>query len=174
MATLTGPVNSACIAIVEEHIRLENEHNLEGVLLTFGDSARYDDEPWDKHYQGRNGVRAFYEQLMKALPDLEIDVQHRHVTEDTILVEVLIRGTHLGAWRGLPATGRTVEFPLCGVYTFDADDKLAGEKIYYDRGTVLRELGVFYEPQTVLGQISIVATHPFTFARAFARKLLHR
>ena len=174
MATLTGPVNSARIAIVEEHIRLENDHNLEGVLLTFGDSARYDDEPWDKHYQGRNGVRAFYEQLMKALPDLEIDVQHRHVTEDTILVEVLIRGTHLGAWRGLPATGRTVEFPLCGVYTFDADDKLAGEKIYYDRGTVLRQLGVFYEPQTVLGQISIVATHPFTFARAFARKLLRR
>ncbi|HEY4814778.1 MAG TPA: ester cyclase [Chthoniobacterales bacterium] len=167
-------MNSARIAIVEEHIRLENDHNLEGVLLTFGDSARYDDEPWDKHYQGRNGVRAFYEQLMKALPDLEIDVQHRHVTEDTILVEVLIRGTHLGAWRGLPATGRTVEFPLCGVYTFDADDKLAGEKIYYDRGTVLRELGVFYEPQTVLGQISIVATHPFTFARAFARKLLRR
>lgn len=174
MATLTGPVNSARIAIVEEHIRLENDHNLEGVLLTFGDSARYDDEPWDKHYQGRNGVRAFYEQLMKALPDLEIDVQRRHVTEDTILVEVLIRGTHLGAWRGLPATGRTVEFPLCGVYTFDADDKLAGERIYYDRGTVLRQLGVFYEPQTVLGQISIVATHPFTFARAFARKLLRR
>jgi steroid delta-isomerase-like uncharacterized protein len=174
VATLTGPVNSARIAIVEEHIRLENDHNLEGVLLTFGDSARYDDEPWDKHYQGRNGVRAFYEQLMKALPDLEIDVQRRHVTEDTILVEVLIRGTHLGAWRGLPATGRTVEFPLCGVYTFDADDKLAGERIYYDRGTVLRQLGVFYEPQTVLGQISIVATHPFTFARAFARKLLRR
>jgi hypothetical protein len=27
-----------------------------------------------------------------------------------------------------------------------ADDNLAGEKIYYDRGTVLRQLGVFYEP----------------------------
>jgi steroid delta-isomerase-like uncharacterized protein len=167
-------VNSARIAIVEEHIRLENEHNLEGVLLTFGDSARYDDEPWDKHYQGRNGVRAFYEQLMKALPDLEVDVQRRHVTEDAIVVEVLIRGTQLGAWRGLPATGRRVEFPLCGVYTFDADDRLAGEKIYYDRGTVLRQLGVFHEPQTVLGQISILATHPFTLARAFARNLLRR
>jgi steroid delta-isomerase-like uncharacterized protein len=167
-------VNSARIAIVEEHLRLENEHDLEGVLLTFGDSARYDDEPWDKHYKGRYGVREFYEQLMTALPDLEIDVQHRHITEDAILVEVLIRGTHLGAWRGLAATGRRVEFPLCGVYTFDAQDRLAGEKIYYDRGTVLRQLGVFYEPQTVLGQISILATHPFTIARAFARKLLRR
>ena len=88
----------------------------------------------DEHYKGRNGVRLFYEQLMKALPDLEIEVQRRHVTDDAILVEVIIRGTHLGGWRGLPATGRRVEFPLCGVYTFDADDRLAGEKIYYDRG----------------------------------------
>jgi steroid delta-isomerase-like uncharacterized protein len=165
---------SARVAIVEQHIRLENEHDLEGVLRTFGDTARYDDEPWGKHYEGRDGVRVFYEQLMKALPDLEVEVQRRHVADDAILVEVMIRGTHLGGWRGLPATGRRVEFPLCGVYTFDADDRLAGEKIYYDRGTVLRQLGTFHEPQSVLGQISMLATHPTTIARAFARKLLRR
>ena len=165
---------SAWIAIVEQHIRLENAHDLEGVLDTFGDGARYDDEPWAEHYDGRNGVRRFYEQLMKALPDLEIEVQHRHVAEDAIVVEVVIRGTHLDGWRGLPATGRRVEFPLCGIYTFDANDRLAGEKIYYDRGTVLRQLGVFHEPQSVLGQISILATHPATIVRAFVRKLLRK
>jgi steroid delta-isomerase-like uncharacterized protein len=165
---------SARIAIVEQHIRLENEHDLEGVLRTFGDTARYDDEPWDEHYKGRNEVSVFYGQLMNALPDLEIEVQRRYVTDDAILVEVVIRGTHLGGWRGLPATGRRVEFPLCGVYTFDADDRLAGEKIYYDRGTVLRQLRIFHEPQSVLGQITILATHPVTIARALARKLLRR
>jgi hypothetical protein len=36
---------SARIAIVEQHIGLENEHDLEGVLRTFGDIAQYDDEP---------------------------------------------------------------------------------------------------------------------------------
>jgi steroid delta-isomerase-like uncharacterized protein len=165
---------SARIATVEQHIRLENEHDLEGVLRTFGDIPRYDDEPWGEHYEGRSGVRLFYEQLMKALPDIEIEVQRRHVTDDAILVEVMIRRTHLGGWRGLLATGRRVEFPLCGVYTFNADDRLAGEKIYYDRATVLRQLGVFHEPQSVLGQISILVTHPATIARAFARKLLRR
>jgi hypothetical protein len=107
---------------------------------------------------------------MKALPDLEIEVQHRHVTDDAVLVEVMIRGTQLGEWRDLPATRRRVEFPLCGVYRFDADDRLAGEKIYYDRETVLRQLGVFHEPQSALGQVCIFATHPVTIARAFARK----
>jgi steroid delta-isomerase-like uncharacterized protein len=173
-ASIPNSRRSARIAIVEQHIRLENEHDLEGVLRTFGDSARYDDEPWGEHYEGRNGVRQFYEQLMKALPDLEIDVQRRHVADDAVLVEVMIRGTHLGGWRGLPATGRRVKFPLCGVYTFDADDRLAGEKIYYDRGTVLRQLGIFHEPLSLLGQVCIFATHPATIARALARKLLRR
>jgi steroid delta-isomerase-like uncharacterized protein len=165
---------SARIAIVEQHIRLENKHDLEAVLSTFGDAARYDDEAWDEHYKGGDGVRLFYTQLMQALPDLEIDVKRQHVTEDAILVEVIIRGTHLGDWRGLPATARRVEFPLCGVYTFDAEDRLAGEKIYYDRGTVLRQLGVFHEPQSALGRICTLATHPITIARALGRKLLQR
>jgi steroid delta-isomerase-like uncharacterized protein len=165
---------SARIAIVGQHIRLENEHDLEGVLGTFGDAAHYDDEAWGEHHEGRDGVRRFYSQLMAALPDLEIKVQRQHVTNDAILVEVLIRGTHLGSWRGLPATGRRIDVPLCGVYTFDAHDRLAGEKIYYDRATVLRQLGVFHEPQSILGQVSTLATHPLTIARALSRKLLRR
>ena len=171
-SSISNDRRSSWIAVVEQHIRFENEHDLEGVLGTFGDSARYDDEPWGEHYSGRDGVRQFYGQLMKALPDLEIEVQQRHVGEDAIVVEVIIRGTHLGGWRGLPATGRRVEFPLCGVYTFDADDRLAGEKIYYDRGTVLRQLGVFHEPPSLVGQICTLATHPITIARALARKVL--
>jgi steroid delta-isomerase-like uncharacterized protein len=176
VATASIPYDrrSARVAVVEQHIRLENEHDLEGLLRTFGDTARYDDEPWGEHYEGRNAVRAFYEQLMTALPDLQIEVQRRHVTDDAIVVEVMIRGTQLGGWRGLPPTRRRVEFPLCGVYTFDAEDRLAGERIYYDRGTVLRQLGVFHEPQSVWGQISILVTHPTTVARAFAGLLRRR
>jgi steroid delta-isomerase-like uncharacterized protein len=167
-------IRSARLALVEQHVRLENAHDLEAVLDTFGKTARYDDEAWGEHYQGASGVRQFYEQLMRALPDLEIDVQRQHVTDDSILLEVIIRGTHLGKWRGLPPTGRRVEFPLCGVYTFDAADRLAGERIYYDRATVLRQLGVFHEPQSLLGQLCILATHPVTMARALARKMLPR
>jgi hypothetical protein len=83
----------------------------------------------------------------------------------------MIRGTHLGAWRGLAATGKTVELPLCGVYTFDADDHLAGEKIYYDRGTVLRQLGVFHEPDTLLGKVTTLMSHPISVARAQLRNI---
>ncbi|HEX3106898.1 MAG TPA: ester cyclase [Terriglobales bacterium] len=162
---------TARMAVVEQHVRFENAHDLDGVLGTFGSTAHYDDEAWGEHYKGVDGVRQFYEQLMKAMPDLKIEIHHRHVTDDAIVLEVMIRGTHLGAWRGLPATGRRVDLPLCGVYTFDSGDRLSGEKIYYDRGTVLRQLGVFHEPQSILGQLFTLATHPITIARAMVRKL---
>lgn len=161
--------DDARMAIVEEHVRLENAHDLEGVLNTFGTSARYDDQAWDDHFAGTSEVRGFYEQLMAALPDLKIEIQKRHVSADAIVLEVMIRGTHLGRWRGLSPTGRTVEVPLCGIYTFDGEGRLAGERIYYDRGTVLRQLGVFHEPESMLGRICTVATHPLTIARAVLR-----
>ena len=159
------------MALVEEHVRCENAHDLDGVIRTFGCTARYDDEPWDQHWQGLDGVRQFYSQLMAALPDLSIEIVRRHVADETIVLEVVIRGTHLGGWRGLPATGRRVQVPLCGVYTFDSDDRLAGERIYYDRAMIFRQLGVFHEPQTMLGDLSVLVTHPVTLAKAFLRKL---
>jgi hypothetical protein len=38
----------------------------------------------------------------------------------------------------------------------------------------LRQLGVFHEPQSVLGQLCILATHPVTMARTLVRKILKR
>lgn len=159
------------LAIVAEHVRCENEHDLAGVMRTFGETAHYDDEPWSQHYEGRDRVQQFYTELMRALPDLSIEIVRQHIAEDAIFLEVIIRGTHLGAWRGLPATGRKVEFPLCGSYTFTADDQLAGERIYYDRATVLRQLGVFHEPQTAMGNLSVLLTHPVTVLTALVRNL---
>ena len=173
-ATLPDDKRSIRIAIVEQHVRFENAHDLKGVLGTFGNAARYDDEAWGEHYNGADGVREFYTQLMTALPDLKIEVLRRHIADEVVVLEVMIRGTHLGAWRGLPSTGRRVEVPLCGVYTFDEQDRLAGERIYYDRGTVLRQLGVFHEPQRLLGRITTLATHPLTIARALGRKIVCR
>jgi len=173
MAAPTMPMDRLArrMALVEEHVGFENAHDLEGVIGTFGDAARYDDEPWGAHYEGRDQVRQFYAQLMAAMPDLSIEVVRRHVAAETIVLEVVIRGTQLGAWRGLPATGRRVEIPLCGIYTFSSDDRLAGERIYYDRAMVLRQLGVFHEPQTALGDIGILLMHPWTILKALVRKL---
>jgi steroid delta-isomerase-like uncharacterized protein len=143
-------------------------------METFGPSARYDDEPWDEHRVGPGAVRTFYEELLRALPDLEIVVTKEHASADAVVVECVIRGTHGGEWRDLPATGRHIEFPLCGVYTFDGNGRLAGERIYYDRATVLRQCGVFREPTTLAGRILLFLNHPVALASAALRRLRRR
>jgi steroid delta-isomerase-like uncharacterized protein len=162
----SGSPHDIRLAIVEQHVRAENLHDLDAVMATFGREARYDDEPWNDRRLGLEGVRAYYGELLRALPDLVITVLRRHVSDDAVVLEVEIAGTHGGAWRGLPATGRAVRFQLCGVFSFDADNKLAGERIYYDRATVLRQLGVYREPDSMLGRVMTAVAHPLTIARA--------
>lgn len=158
----------ARIASVEEHVRLENEHDLDGIVGTYAESPTYDDEPYGEHHIGGEAVRGYYERLMRAVPDLRIDVQQRHPTDEAVILECVISGTHLGEWRGLPPTGRKLRFPLCAIYTFDGE-RLAGERIYYDRATVLRQVGVFRDPETALGRILTVLMHPVTMGKVVAR-----
>jgi len=173
MSLLEAERVQARMAVVDEHIRCENRHDLDAVMATFGMDARYDDEPWSDHRTGHDGVRSYYSELMRAVPDLAIEVKHRHAGSESLVLEVTIRGTHLGPWRGLPATGRRMEFPLCAVYSFDVDDRLAGERIYYDRAAVLSQLGLFHEPSHGLGRVVTALSHPLTIARAYLRRFPH-
>jgi steroid delta-isomerase-like uncharacterized protein len=145
---------------VEEHVRCENAHDLDGLMSTFGGTGFYEDAPWSERHEGLEGVRSYYQTLLAAAPDFHVEVKQRHVAEDCIVLEVQVTGTHLGPWRGLPATGRRIDFPLCGVFTFDSQDRLAGERIYYDRMTVLRQLGVVSEPTSLKGRIEALLLHP--------------
>jgi steroid delta-isomerase-like uncharacterized protein len=174
MATLGPERQAARQKLVDEHVGQENRHDLDGIMATFGATARYDEEPWDEHHTGRDGVRAFYQDILRAMPDMRIDVRQRHSTDAAIVLEVVISGHHLGAWRSLPATGRAVQFPLCAIFTFDDDDRLAGEKVYYDRATVLRQLGVFHEPDGVAGRLNVALMHPMTMARVIGRMIARR
>jgi steroid delta-isomerase-like uncharacterized protein len=173
-ADLPETAAAARLRLVEEHVLAEVEHDLDKIMQTWGASPRLDDEGWHEHHAGHGEIRAFYDEILRALPDLTIDVERRHVTDDAVILEVVVRGTHTGTWRGLPPFGRRIESRVCAVYTFDERGMLASETGYYDRATVLRQLGVFHEPDTALGRAIAVVTPPFVVLRAYARNLLRR
>lgn len=154
------------LELVRHHVDCENRHDLDGILATFGQAEAYEDRAWRRTHPGAAGVRAYYEELLGACADLHISIRREHVASDEIVLEVTITGTHTGRWHGLPATGRRFELPLCAIYSFDAEDRLAGERIYYDRATILAQLGVFREPEGPLGRAAMALNHPLTLARA--------
>lgn len=168
-------LRQARIEQVERHVELENVHDLDAVMGTFGDDASYDDEPWNEHPRSRAEVRRYYEELLRALPDLHVEVSNRYVDDEVVDVECMINGTHEGPWHGLPGTGRSVRLPLCAIYTFTDDRaELAGERIYYDRATALRQVGVFHDPESTRGRILTALTHPISMGQLAIRMLRNK
>lgn len=160
------PIAARRLQRVEEHVRFENSHDLDGLMSTFGSNGFYDDEPWAEHHQGLDAVRSYYQDLLRAAPDFHIEIKRRHVTEDGVVLEVQLTGTHSGTWRGLPGTGRRFSFPLCAFFTFDEADRLSGERIYYDKATVLQQTGVLSDPTSLKGRLGALLLHPITVLRA--------
>ena len=58
--------------------------------------------------------------------------------------------------------------------TANLSTRVAGERIYYDRGSVLQQVGLYHDPQSFLGRLEVVLAHPITVARAYGRKLFRR
>ena len=167
-------IDEAKLKLVDEHVRAEVERDLEAIMRTWGKDPWFDDVAWEEQSYGRDEIRAHYDELLKAFPDLNIEEKARHVTEDFVILEVIVSGTHLGDWRDLPAMGRRMESRVCAMYAFDEEGMLALERTYYDKGLVLEQLGLFHDPRKPMGRVMAVVTPPFNVAKAFVRKLLRR
>lgn len=74
------------MAVVEAHIACKNLHDLDGIMARFGSDGRYDDEPWSDHRVGRDGVQSYYTELLRALPDLSIEITRRHEADACVVV----------------------------------------------------------------------------------------
>jgi steroid delta-isomerase-like uncharacterized protein len=138
---LTGRVQ-ARIQKVEEHVRIGNLHDLNKLMRTFGELAEWYDRPSNEYYLGQENVRAQFAEWFAGFPDLFMEVREQHVTKQAIILELIMLGTHTGTWKGIPATSKRVKLPICVIFTFDEEDKLRTETVYYDRVTLLGQLGV--------------------------------
>jgi steroid delta-isomerase-like uncharacterized protein len=135
---LDGARRAARIALVEEHIRVESAHDMDKLMATMGRDPTFVLNA--NTIRGREGVHEFYTGLLKGIPDLNIETKYLHASDDAVTVEVRITGTHQHEWLGVPAFGHKVDFPLAAVFTFDADERLDGERVYYDTALMLAQM----------------------------------
>ena len=140
--TMTPERDEARQKIVDEHIRLEGKHDLEALVQTFGADPEWHNQAATEILRGHEAIRGFYSDLFAGFPDFWLDIRDRHRTEEAILVEGMLGGTHTGTWMGIAPTGKTLATPFCAVFTFTEDDRLKAEKVYYDRYSILMQLDV--------------------------------
>jgi steroid delta-isomerase-like uncharacterized protein len=160
------------VTLVKEHVRLENGHDFPGCIDTFH-HARYEVIATGEVYEGPEAVEGFLAQNKKAFPDFNFVATRISAAEGGVLTEGRFTGTQKGTWRGLPPTGRKVDFPMCVLFDFEGDQMVC-ERLYFDLGAALRQLGVAEDPMSLRGKLTIVLSHPFVITKAFIRGLFRR
>lgn len=91
----------------------------------------------------------YLHEVHKGFPDVRFEINDMAVRDDMVMVEVNIAGTHTGEFKGLPPTGRRVEFQAMGKWRV-SDGEVVECHIYYDTTVLPEQLGLTF-PE-VIGQ----------------------
>lgn len=124
--------------IVLDHFSDEVRQDFDKVLSTFP-HPHYELIPQGIVHDGREDVMRYYLDTRKAFPDQRHEmIQLRH-SEDAVITEFWLLGTHKGALGHIPPTGNAFKVRMNAFFIFDGD-RLVCERIYFDVLTMLRQL----------------------------------
>jgi steroid delta-isomerase-like uncharacterized protein len=127
-------------AVIREHMESENRLDFDVTIATF-DHPRYELVGTGQVFDGEEQVRNYYAASRAAFPDQRNEIHSLRHTDDAVVVEFDLLGTHLGNFAGFDPTGRTFRCRMAAIFEFDGD-RIVCERIYFDSGTILRQLGL--------------------------------
>jgi carboxymethylenebutenolidase len=149
----------ALIDTWEAHTAAEFEQkSADAALAVMTDDPELVHVPVGTGARGREQLRAFYANVFipQIPPDMALELLSRTVSveQGRLVDEFIVTLTHTVQidWMvpGVAPTGRALESPHVAVIAFE-DGKIRSEHIYWDQGTVLRQLGVLDRDLPVLG-----------------------
>ncbi len=94
---------------------------------------------------GRAGVRAFFEAMRAAFPDLKAEVGRLLAEDDRVVAHVTLSGTQEGEFMGVPASGRRFEAELFDMFRIE-DGMIAEHWGVMDQMTMMQQLGAIPGP----------------------------
>jgi steroid delta-isomerase-like uncharacterized protein len=129
-------------AVVRTHMEAENVHDYDTVLGTFA-HPRYELMATGQVFDGEDEVRRYFAASRGAFPDQRNELVSMRHSDDAVVVELDLLGTHLGDLRGAPPTGRTFRSRMAALFIFeDRGDGIVCERVYFDSGDITRQLGL--------------------------------
>jgi steroid delta-isomerase-like uncharacterized protein len=114
---------------------------MDSTLSTLTDDCVFEDVPTGEVYRGRESVRAYYHEWWTTFGIVPQDIRSYIVSENFLIVETRFVGSHRSSYRGAPATGKPISLPVA-IFISLRDDLMSGERFYYDRATLLAQIGI--------------------------------
>ena len=131
-------------AIVREHMAAETDLDFERVMATFS-HPRYELIGTDTVFDGDADVRRYFTLSRTPFPDQSNEIIELHHTDDGVLAEFWLLGTHKGPLRAgdrtIEPTGRSFRVRMAALFLFD-DTGIVCERVWFDQLSILRQLGL--------------------------------
>ena len=136
------------ILFSEQQIAALNSRDLDRYLSRIDDSYIGQSETAPGPIRGRAGVRQNLEGLIKAFPDLRIEIEQILASGDSVVTRMHATGTHEGSFAGIAPTGRSISMQACSVVEIRNGKAVRG-RLYADNATLFQQLGVLSLPKAV-------------------------
>jgi predicted ester cyclase len=124
--------------LLQRLLDAQNAKDLDGALRCFA-RPRYELIGNCRVYDGADEVRGYYEMTRRYFPDLRFEVITVHHAAAAVVAELWMSGTHLGSGPDFDASGRHFRCRTAIIFAFEGDS-LVGARVYYDTGTIARQL----------------------------------
>lgn len=127
--------------LLRRHLEAENAHLMEEILATLTLDCLFEDVALGQNFQGHAGARDYYQTWWDAFSTTAHPERVSFTEQGLAVAEVRFQGIHTGSFLGIAPTGRLVDLPTAIFVTF-RDGLMAGERMYWDVTTLLRQLGM--------------------------------
>jgi steroid delta-isomerase-like uncharacterized protein len=128
--------------VVRDHMESENRLAFDETIATFA-HPHYELVATGAVYDGVDQVMEYYATSRAAFPDQRNEIHSIRQAGDAVIVEFDLLGTHSGPFLGLAPTGREFRCRMAAFFVFeDGTDRIEVERVYFDSGTILAQLGI--------------------------------
>jgi steroid delta-isomerase-like uncharacterized protein len=90
---------------------------------------------------GKDGVRAFFEIMWHAFPDLSVEIFDQIAEENAVTTRKAFHGTHQGDFMGVPATGKRVQIDVTDIIRLE-NGQFTDHWALVDQVGLMQQLGV--------------------------------
>ena len=117
--------------LYKKHSLAEDARDLDGLISTLTPDCVYELSQSGHRWDGHDGARRFYTELLTAFPDIRFDLTDIVIGPQGVCEEANVSATQRATWLGTPPGGEPLEWKVVIWFPWDPEHALfRGEKIY--------------------------------------------
>jgi steroid delta-isomerase-like uncharacterized protein len=141
MSTDQAAANKAAFGRFHDAVNSRDEQVIAKMIDEYVDPDVAFHAPVPTGVTGVQALKQVWTVLLRAFPDLHVANDDLIAEDDKVVIRNTVTGTHLGEYRGVPPTGKSVSYNEMFIFRF-ADGRIAEMWGVVDVYAQLRQLGM--------------------------------